>query len=473
MGDGTQSPRTRSDPGFREHGKRSVRQPFLFLVIEAERPLVGGARFSLSGVDEILIGRGKQRQVTRTGQSGKLRLQVSVDCSFMSERHACIRRTPEGWMVVDAQSRNGTHLNGHRLQEATILDRGDVLTLGRTFFLLEHHDTDDDSDFDAEDVAGSPAGLLTLLPSHAAALSDLRAIARTRTAITLVGETGTGKEVISRAIHALSARRGPYVPINCGAIARTLVESELFGHVKGAFSGATGDRPGHIQEAHQGTLLLDEILAAPPDLQAALLRVIQEQQVLPVGARSARSVDVRFIAAAQRPLDDAVASHAFRADLQARLQGYVFKLPPLNERLVDMGILVAHTVRSQGIADGDALRLTVHATLRLLRYHWPRNIRELADALAAARHLAPGNTIDEGHLPEPVEPEDGHQLKGALIANLRRTKGNVAEAARRMGRNRTLIHKWLHRHEIDPAEFREAGADSEVSGPAKDRRGSR
>jgi hypothetical protein len=207
----------------------------------------------------------------------------------------------------------------------TAVGPGDLITLGRTFFLFEIDETEPVVDMDATDPSTEPTGFLTLVPSLGQKLARLRREAKRNTSITLVGETGTGKEVLAKAVHGASGRSGPYLAVNCGAIPKDLIQSELFGHAKGAFSGATEARGGYVRDAHQGTLLLDEIVAAPPPVQIALLRAIQEKAVTPVGSTKPFPVDVRFIAAAQRPLSDAVEEGTFREDLQGRLEAFVFE----------------------------------------------------------------------------------------------------------------------------------------------------
>jgi DNA-binding NtrC family response regulator len=215
-------------------------------------------------------------------------------------------------------------------------------------------------------------------------------------------------------------------------------------------------RGGYVRDAQQGTLLLDEIVAAPPPVQVALLRAIQEKAITPVGSTKPLPVDVRFIAAAQRPLSDAVAEGTFREDLQGRLEAFVFELPPLRERLEDIGILIATTLRSIGVGEKDNPRLTLRAATRLVRHEWPRNIRELAQAIDVAWGGARNGEIDDADLPKPkvedVTPRT--RLKQQLVAHLRSARGNVAEVARKMGRTRPLIYHYLKRFEIDPESFR-------------------
>jgi transcriptional regulator with PAS, ATPase and Fis domain len=443
------------------HPERLVNRPFLFLALEAEQPLSGGARFGLAGTDEVLIGRGPRRQGSRDRSGGKRLLSVTVNSTFLSAVHARLSEEPQGWTIEDLNSRNGVFVNGQQVTRA-VLSPGDVVALGRVFFLVEFHEVaesagDDPAaaDLDVDTFKNDEPGLLTLLPGLADQTERLRFEAIRSSAVTVVGETGTGKEVVARAIHRLSGRSGPYVAINCGSIPRELIQSELFGNVKGAFSGATGNS-GYVRDAHQGTLLLDEIVASPPEVQVALLRVLQEKVVVPVGSTRPVPVDVRFVAAAQRPLAEAVASGTFRKDLQGRLEAFVFELPPLRDRVEDLGILVASCLRAAGVTAKDNPRLTPEAALRLLKYDWPLNVRELAHSIERAWARAKGGLIDESELPRPKAPAaaGGASLKDQLITHLRTTRGNVAETARRMGRARPLVHRWIKRFGIDPDSFR-------------------
>jgi DNA-binding NtrC family response regulator len=442
---------------------RTVRAPVLFVVMESGRPLVGGARHVLTDVSEIAIGRGESRTATRSRGAG---LTLTFPSQYLSGKHARIVRTADGWVVEDLQSRNGTLVNG-RLTTRALLEPGDVIDVGRVFLTLDEApvDTSGDDDRDAADVSRERAGLLTLWPALEARLAELRRMAAQNVTVTLVGETGTGKEVMAEALHSLSARKGPYVAINCGAVPANLIESQLFGHVRGAFSGAAGPTPGTIRAADGGTLLLDEIVSTSPDVQVALLRVIQERQVTPVGTHQTIPVDVRFVAATQIPLRDAVARGTFRSDLQMRLEGYVFEIPALRERRSDLGILVASLLRRHGVTESSGATLTPQAALRVLRYHWPGNVRELEQALVRSWALAHDGEMDEAHLPDPesedpqavgaAAPADGDdRLRDELVEHLRVTKGNVAETSRRMGRARPLVHRWLKRLGIDPASYR-------------------
>ncbi len=446
---------------------------FLCLVMEGERPLVGGARHHLVGVTEVVFRRGVSRVFERQGQ----RLTVALPSKYLSSEHARLLPTPDGWRLVDLESSNGTHVNGRRIAEAT-LNPGDLFVVGRAMFALQEMPVDPEDpramDVDAADVAAAPPGLLTLSAPMAAALADLGRIARETVTITLVGETGTGKEVLAEAVHALSGRRGPYVAINCGAIPKDLVEGHLFGHKRGSFSGATSDSRGSIRAADGGTLLLDEIVSTREGVQIALLRAIQQRQVTPLGASDPVNIDVRFVAASQIPLREATARGGFREDLQARLEGFVFRIPPLRERRVDLGILVASLLRRQGVTEADKPVVGAAAGLRMWRYGWPANVRELEQALLRAWALAKGGELDETHLPDPdweAEQEterrvtspvatlaaaaDSHAgAREELVEALSATGGNVAESARRLGRSRQFVHEWVKRLGIDPESYR-------------------
>jgi DNA-binding NtrC family response regulator len=470
---------TALDSGIAAAAPRPMATPCLFVVLEGERPLVGGARHSLGGVTEVTFRRGARRSFERQGSGKAQKLTVALPSKYLSGEHARLQSTPDGWVLEDLGSSNGTHVNGRQITRA-LLEPGDVISVGRVFLVIEEAvlDADDASapDVDASDVTTPPAGLLTLWPPMASALRDLRRIARENVTVTLVGETGTGKEVLAEALHALSGRRGPYVAINCGAIPKELVESQLFGHKKGGFSGATGDASGSIRAAEGGTLLLDEIVSTREGVQIALLRAIQQRQVTPVGSSTSYPVDVRFVAASQIPLRDAVARGGFREDLRARLEGYVFQIPPLRERRVDLGVLVATLLRRHGVSEGANPIIATRAGMRLLRYRWPANIRELEQALVRSWALAKGGEIGEAHLPDPEEETEPHvqteagpnpapaapeesagvhdAFRDELLEMLRVTGGNVAESARRLGRSRQFVHGWVKRLGLEPESFR-------------------
>jgi DNA-binding NtrC family response regulator len=282
----------------------------------------------------------------------------------------------------------------------------------------------------------------------------------------LLGETGTGKEICARALHALSKRSGPFIAVNCGAIPQSLVEAQLFGFVKGAFTGADRSESGLVRAAEGGTLLLDEIGDLPPSSQAALLRVLQNSEVTPVGSSQPLQVDVRVISATHRPLAELAAQGSFREDLLARLAGFELRLPALRERREDLGLLIGAILARQSVP---ALRAS---TARALFFHdWPHNIRELEQCLGSSSVLAGTEPIAVEHLPqhlrqrqasrtEPPESErpvalsaEDAELRARVIEALSATGGNLSEAARRMGKARQQLQRWVRRFEIDPSAF--------------------
>jgi transcriptional regulator with GAF, ATPase, and Fis domain len=304
---------------------------------------------------------------------------------------------------------------------------------------------------------------LTLVPDLERELVRLVQVAPSTVTITVRGETGTGKEVVARAVHRLSRRPGDFVAVNCGALSDSLVESELFGHKKGAFSGAVEDHDGLVRSANGGTLLLDEIGDLPPASQAALLRVLQEQEVLPVGATRPLPVDLRVISATHHDLESLVESGRFRADLLGRVGGFRLDLPPLRERREDLGLLIGTLIERLSGPRAEEVTLTEAAVRALYRYDWPHNVRELEKCLAAALVLASGRPIDVPHLspavragpPEDSDPAlDDEALRARLVELLAQHDGNVSAVARAMGKARMQIHRWMKRFGLEPDQFR-------------------
>lgn len=308
-------------------------------------------------------------------------------------------------------------------------------------------------------VGGSPA--MIRLGERIASL------ARSPATVLVLGETGTGKELIARALHHLSPRADrPYLPHNFGAIPDSLVESELFGHAKGSFTGAHADRPGLFELAHQGTLFLDEIGDASPSVQIRLLRVLQEGEVRRVGDGRARRVDVRVVAATHRDLALEVREGRFRVDLYYRLHVLTVRAPSLRDRREDIPLLVAHLAGRLSRGDRPRARWITEDALSLLMSHaWPGNVRELEATLERAVHaLAPDGTLTRASLEETLCPgglpgarvraEDlrgrTRELETELIRDaLARTGGNKTAAARSLGLTRQGLWKKLRRLAID------------------------
>lgn len=307
-------------------------------------------------------------------------------------------------------------------------------------------------------------------------LEDARVIAGTDTSILLHGESGTGKEVLARTLHEASPRREhPFVAINCGAMPEQLLESELFGHEKGAFTDAHQAREGLLRSASGGTVLLDEIGDMPHTLQVKLLRVLQERSVRPVGGQREYSVDIRICSATHRDLSRAITQGTFREDLYYRLAVISLHLPPLRDRMEDIGPLCRHfleqiAARQSGRSAQRPKVYAPEAMEMLVGADWPGNIRQLANVVEQNAALTPGHVIPTqvvekalqsqtvssettASLPSLAEARDAF-IRDYLIQLLRITEGNVARSARLARRNRTEFYKLLSRHEVDPADFK-------------------
>ena len=463
--------------------------PCLVLLFECGRPLAGSSCHELRDLAEVTIGRAPARQHTRAHRAdGASVLTLGVPDPRMSQLHARLVLELDRWILEDTGSKNGVILNGTRHRRA-VLSNGDLFDLGHSIFLFRDPVAHDDRrlDRDSAQLRASPPGLATFLPCLGRVFEDLTEIAPMPAPVLLHGETGTGKEVIARAVHALSGRQGPFVAVNCGALPATLVESELFGYRKGAFSGATEDRDGLIRSADRGTLFLDEIGDLSLPSQAALLRVLQEREVTPIGATRPVPVQIKLVAATHHDLEAMVATDRFRRDLYARLAGFVVRLPPLRARREDLGVLIA-AILARTTATPPAF--SIEAGRALMRHDWPLNIRELDSALGVAITLSRGSAIALSNLPEPVrraQPpsrfvsalgsgpehvvaprpetsptpvaappprESDADRKAGLESLLREHAGNISAVARGLGVSRIQIHRWLRRYELDPDRYR-------------------
>jgi transcriptional regulator with AAA-type ATPase domain len=438
-----------------------ARAPRLIVAFECQRPLLPvGVRLSLSQVDEVLVGRGGERTWSRADRQ----LTIAVQDPEVSRLHVRLVRRGEDWTLRDCGSKNGTLVGGLRTTRCTLAD-GDLLQIGGT--LLVYRDAAEgsgdlgDRDLAADDAV--PDVLRTLSFQLERRAGELERVAPTRVPVLIVGETGTGKELIAQAVHARSARGGPFVPLNCGALPRTLVESELFGYRRGAFSEAREDRPGLARKAHGGTLFLDEVAELPEESQVALLRLLQEGEVRPIGSSELVKVDVRVIAATHQDIGARIAQGRFRSDLYGRLAGYEMAMPPLRDRPEDIGSLIAVLLRRLGVAEG-ALTVQPRAAAALFTHAYPMNVRELEQALAAAVALASDGSISLEHLPAPIRtsaregqvqlgPEDA-ALRTELVDLLRQNRGNVSATARALDKAPIQIRRLCRKLRIDLGDFR-------------------
>ena len=307
--------------------------------------------------------------------------------------------------------------------------------------------------------AAAEAGIIGRSPAIRAVLDVLFLAAPTDATVLIEGETGTGKELVAKALHRLSRRaRGPLVAVNCAALPETLAESELFGHAKGAFTGADKPRAGRFREADGGTLFLDEIGEMPLALQAKLLRVIQEGEVQPLGVDKPQSVDVRLVAATNRNLGELAAEGKFRSDLYYRLNVVPLGLPPLRDRREDVGTLAGHFLRGTG------RKFDAEAMASLERYPWPGNVRQMENVVARLKVLKPEGDFQLADLPQeirgaqplPAIPQNAAtgvdlyaalgDLEDRLIREaLERSGGNKNQAAKSLGLNRTTLVEKLRK----------------------------
>ncbi|CAO96056.1 two-component system response regulator GlrR [Erwinia tasmaniensis] len=310
------------------------------------------------------------------------------------------------------------------------------------------------------------ANIVTRSPLMLRLLEQTRMVAQSDVSVLIHGQSGTGKEVLAQAIHGASPRAGKtFIAINCGALPEQLLESELFGHAKGAFTGAVSSREGLFQAAEGGTLFLDEIGDMPQALQVKLLRVLQERKVRPLGSNLDVDINVRIISATHRDLPKAMEKNEFREDLFYRLNVVSLKIPALHERAEDIPLLATHLLRQSAERHKPFVRsFSTDAMRRLMAASWPGNVRQLVNvieqcvALTSApvisdvlveQALAGENTV----LPTFVEARNQFELN-YLRKLLQMTKGNVTNAARLAGRNRTEFYKLLSRHELDAADFK-------------------
>jgi len=312
------------------------------------------------------------------------------------------------------------------------------------------------------------AEIITRSSAVEACLQQARMVAGTDTRVLITGESGTGKELLARAIHRASSRKDqPFIAINCSAMAENLLESELFGHEKGAFTGAHRTHRGLFQAAHGGTLLLDEIGDMPMRLQVKLLRVLQEEQIRPVGSTEAFKVDTRVISATHQDLKDLMIKGTFREDLYYRLNVVNIQLPPLRDRREDIPLLVEHFLVQISAEAGNERKVYAPEAVELLvASHWPGNVRQLYNVVRQNVALSPTRVISAEQvrnalgeqanaLPSFSEARDEF-TRNYLSQLLQITGGNVSQAARLAKRNRTDFYKLLGRHQLNPEQFKDS-----------------
>ena len=428
-----------SEDSRRNFGGPERPQTWLVRIGSAARPTAPPAIFPLDDDAPLPLGRD---------------MDPDHPDPWMSAEHARVEREDDAWMLIDLGSSNGTFYWGEQTSRQDLVD-GDIFETGGTFWCFRR--------MVAPDGLPRPpfeGPLATLFPPLAATYERLARVARTRVPVMLLGATGTGKEVVARQLHALSKRDGAFVAINTAAVQKTLVASELFGVEKGAHSTAEQSRLGRVRTADRGTLLLDEIGDMPLEVQVALLRMLQESEIVPVGGDTPVRVDVRTVCATHQNLESMVDRGAFRADLFARLNGCRLTLPDLAERVDDLGLLVAHFVRAYG---DERLSFSAAAYRALVLYSWPLNIRELEQAVQTAAALSRDQRIELHDLPDEIarEAKSSSSARSAsqppppavgdeeLLRLLKVHKGNLSAVGRALGRSRMQIHRRVARLGVD------------------------
>jgi DNA-binding NtrC family response regulator len=406
-------------------------------------------------------------------------VDIALHGRAVSRHHVRISQQGERWALADLGGRNGTIVNGELVGEIA-LEHLDEIRIGDVVLKFVEAGAEGYLGYRIDGAVvgeGAPPGQERIVGGYQIQrlATQLAGVATSELSVLLFGESGTGKEVFAQQLHERSGRRGPFQAVNCAALPPTLIEAELFGHRRGAFSGADRDRPGLIRAADGGTLFLDEIGDMPLDAQVKLLRVLQSKEVLPVGAVTSERVDVRIVCATHRDLRKLQQRDAFRGDLFARLNEYSVTLPPLRDRKEDLLSLCRAFAARHGRAE---VRETFLFMVGLLHYDFPFNVRELEALIKRWIATSNGPDLDTQHLTDeiqeqmksygqsreapapglqpadppaellattkPIDPEERARLEEAL----RRNGGNVAATARALGMHRTHLRRLIERHDL-------------------------
>jgi transcriptional regulator of acetoin/glycerol metabolism len=442
--------------------------PRLIRFFRADDPFDATESFALSEQDSWSIGRldGERSSALEKGRIW------SYGDAIMSSSHATVSAVADGWLLADTGSKNGTFVDGVRLLKPQLLHDGAIIECGHSFFLYRERNARSTSGY-------APRGVPLDFPPLQYQIGPLLPFITSDVSLHLQGETGTGKEVVARAIHGISGRRGAFIARNCAAIPETLFESELFGHVKGAFSGATSDRPGQIIAADGGTLFLDEIGELSLAMQAKLLRALELKEVLPLGARAPLRVDFRLVSATLCDLEARVKAGRFRQDLYGRL-GRNFTVPALRDhkeelgRMVQVFLAARLTARLKSSQPNPIVYFTLAASRALVHYAWPYNIRELKQCVDSAFICALDAesdssvcAIDLAHLPAPLlggpssglrpgfddaaakfERPEGRERACSdteILAALERAQDNRARAAKLLGISERTVFRRIRK----------------------------
>ncbi|MBW2452901.1 MAG: sigma 54-interacting transcriptional regulator [Deltaproteobacteria bacterium] len=415
--------------------------------LRRDPPVPGVVVVFTAGVGPQLRGKAAAQPVVM-GRSDEA--DLVLDDPKVSRRHAQVEATEGGVLVEDRGSHNGVFVDGVRIPTARAMAPvGATLRVGNSLLRVV-------ADAVPYEHFAEPNDELVGGPALAAMRQVIRQVAPSEVPVMVIGESGVGKELVARSIHSQSGRAGMLVAVNCAALPSELIEAELFGHARGAFSGAGEARPGLARSAAGGTLMLDEIGEMPVQVQPKLLRVLETGLVRPVGQDTNVPVDFRLVSATNTELDSAIKEGSFRSDLYHRIAGLIIEAPPLRAHAEDIPKLLQHFLAADGHG---TLQPSVEAVERLLAWHWPGNVRELRNVARSARvRLGGDELIRVHHLPKELHevhanaPAD--DLRARLEAVLAETAGNVSEAARRLKMRRQGLYDQLQRLHIDPRAFR-------------------
>jgi len=412
---------------------------------------------------------------------------ICIPEAAVSRQHARVHYQGGHWVLTDLGGRNGTIVDGDFVQEV-VLEPLHEIRVGDAIFKFVQAGVESYARYRIDGtILGAADPGVRRGPIVGGYQIDrlaeaVRRVSRSELSVILLGESGTGKEVFAQQLHEWSGRRGAFQAVNCAAIPATLLESELFGYKRGAFSGADRDKIGIVRAADGGTLFLDEIGDMPTEAQAKLLRMLQSKEIVPVGATHAERVDVRIVCATHRDLLKLQQDGKFRGDLFARLNEYNILLPPLRERKEDIFSLCRALLERHGRPD---LGLTFPFMTGLLHYDYPFNVRELEAFIKRGIALCDGFELDTAHLPDeikelmklyavrdkpqaaasplpagshgpaaPPPPRTGVPSEPELRALLLQHRGNVAAVGREFGKERMQVHRWMKRYGIDVGEYR-------------------
>ena len=412
--------------------------------------------FATVRFDNELFGIGEFLTIGKSAEN-----QIVINENSVSARHARIEKVDRNYVIRDLRSISGTFVNGVKILEA-FLNSDDIITIG-----------DNTMTFSPTQSLGEPPIELKYSKNEKWQHELLRIplYAKANHAVLLLGESGTGKELVARTLHHLSNRHQyPLITMNCSAISESLIESELFGHVKGSFTGAIGDRKGAFELARGGTLFLDEIGDLPVGLQPKLLRVIENGEIWPVGADTCIKTDVRVVAATHPNLSTKILTGHFRQDLFYRLNTLSIKLPKLSERIEDFEDIIFRFAKEM------KARFSFYAIQKLKEFEWPGNIRQLRNIVARASIQYPGQLIEPSHVtdllneetamrPQPIEKYNrdiistGQNLikefeREMIINRLTVNRGNQRKTASELGIPKSTLHDRIYSYGIDPKNFR-------------------